>query len=412
MKITFWLLDINYEFKDLRPEVWLWGIDASGNRVLVIDRNFFPYFYAVLEQGAKPLNVMGIIEKEKANYPFIIRVEPVERRFFGKPVEALRVYCRDPDAMEKYAKAIGRVDGVKECFEEDIRYSMRYLIDNNVVPCGWHEVEVIEEDKPENIQVDHVYVAESPPRFIDKPEPPNLRIMGFSTVYYSREGAPKPDRNPLIIISAATNTGEERNFLAGDDKDDRPILRAFIDFVRKFDPDIIVGYGVNRQDWSYLRERCRRLGFRLSVDRVNSEPHTSVYGHVSVTGRANIDLFDFADEFPEVKVKTLENLADYLGVMKLENRTLIEDVEFADYWDDKAKREKLKAFSAENTSCIMGITQAILDFAMQLSSLVGLPIDHVGTAAVGFRVEWFLIKHAKNRGELVPKRVEQPYRPY
>lgn len=412
MKISFWLLDINYEFKSHRPEVWLWGIDASGNRVLVIDRNFFPYFYAVLEEEANPLSVARTVEEEKANYPFIIKVEPVKRRFFGKPVEALRVYCRDPDAMEKYAKVIGRIDGIKECFEEDIRYSMRYLIDKNVVPCGWHEVEVTEEDRPDNVQADHVYVAESSPIFIDKPEPPNLRIMGFSTICYSREGSPKPDRNPLIIISVATNTGEERNFLAGDAKDDRPILKAFIEFVQKFDPDIIVGYGVNRQDWGYLRERCRRLGFRLSVDRVNSEPHTSVYGHVSITGRANIDLFDFADEFPEVKVKTLENLADYLGIMKLEDRTLIDDVEFADYWDDEAKREKLKTFSVENTRCIMGITQAILDFAMQLSSLVSLPIDHVGTAAVGFRVEWFLIKHAKNRGELVPKRVEQPYRPY
>jgi DNA polymerase I len=34
------------------------------------------------------------------------------------------------------------------------------------------------------------------------------------------------------------------------------------------------------------------------------------------------------------------------------------------------------------------------------------------TAAVGFRVEWFLIKHAQKIGELVPKRIEQPYRPY
>jgi DNA polymerase I len=34
------------------------------------------------------------------------------------------------------------------------------------------------------------------------------------------------------------------------------------------------------------------------------------------------------------------------------------------------------------------------------------------TAAVGFRVEWFLIKRAQKIGELVPKRVEQPYRPY
>jgi DNA polymerase I len=49
---------------------------------------------------------------------------------------------------------------------------------------------------------------------------------------------------------------------------------------------------------------------------------------------------------------------------------------------------------------------------MQLSNLVGLPLDHVGTAAVGFRVEWFLMKHAQKIGELIPKRIEQPYRPY
>jgi len=49
---------------------------------------------------------------------------------------------------------------------------------------------------------------------------------------------------------------------------------------------------------------------------------------------------------------------------------------------------------------------------MQLSSLVGLPLDHVGTAAAGFRVEWFLVKRTRETGEFIPKRVEQPYRPY
>ncbi|MBS7622018.1 DNA polymerase II, partial [Candidatus Bathyarchaeota archaeon] len=296
--------------------------------------------------------------------------------------------------------------------EDDIRYSMRYLIDNGVVPCGWHEVEVAEEVKNMDLQVDHVYVAASPPKFVERAEVPSLRILGFSTICYSREGAPKPDRNPVVIISVATNAGEERQFVAGDDRDDKPVLEAFIDYVHKFGPDIIVGYGVNRQDWAYLNERCKRLGLRLSIDRAKTEPHTSVYGHVSITGRANIDIFDFADEFPDVKVKTLENLADYLGIMKIEDRVLVEDVDFADYWDDKTKRETLNRFSLENTRCIMGIANAILDFAMQLSSLVGLPLDHVGTAAVGFRVEWFLIKHAHKIDELVPKRVEQPYRPY
>jgi DNA polymerase I len=252
----------------------------------------------------------------------------------------------------------------------------------------------------------------SRPRFVERTDAPKLRVLGFSMVCYSREGAPKPDRNPVVIISTTTDSGEEKQFLAGEDKEDKHVLEAFMDYVRSFDPDVIVGFGVNRQDWSYLNERCKRLGLRFSIDRAGTEPHTSVYGHVSITGRANVDIFDFADEFPDVKVKTLENLADYLGVMKIEDRVLIEDVDFADYWDDKAKREILKKFSMENARCVMGIAKAILDFAMQLSSLVGLPLDHVGTAAVGFRVEWFLIKHAYKIGELVPKRVEQPYRPY
>jgi len=410
MKVNFWLLDVNYEVKNNTPEVWLWGVDSSGKRLLIIDRNFLAYFYAVVEEGTDPAKVVE--EIGKAQHPFIVKLEVVERKFFGKPLKAVRVYCKDPDAVPKYAKAFRKLEGIKDCLEDDIRYSMRYLIDNNVVPCGWHEIEATEEASTIGLQIDKVYVAKSFPKLLEETEVPQLKILGFSAICYSREGSPKPDRNPVVIISVATNRGEEKQFLADENKNDKPILEAFMSYVRDFDPEIIVGYGVNGQDWPYLNERCKRLGLRLIVDRAKTEPHTSVYGHVSITGRANIDLLDFAGEFPEVKVKTLENLADYLGIMKIENRKIIEDVEFADYWDDKEKREILKKFSMDNTRCIMGIAEAVLDFAMQLSNLVSLPLDHVGTAAVGFRVEWFLVKHAQKIGELVPKRIEQPYRPY
>ena len=411
MKVTFWLLDVNYEVKDHIPEIRLWGIDSSGNRVLVIDRTFLAYFYAVVEDNADPAKVVEEIGAGKAEYPFITKLEVVERKFFGKPVKAVKVHCRDPSVVSKYARALRELEGVKECLEDDIRYSMRYLIDNDVVPCGWHEIDVNEEANTLGVEVDKVYTAKSLPKFIEKAEVPQLRILGFSTTCYSREGSPKPERDPVVIISVATNTGEEKQFLA-EGQNDKPVLEAFRNYVYSFNPDLIIGYGVNRQDWSYLKERCKKLGLSLSVDRAGTEPHRSVYGHVSITGRANIDLFDFADEFPEVKVKTLENLADYLGVMKIENRVLVEDVDFADYWEDEEKRKNLKRFSMDNTRCILGITEAVLDFAMQLSNLVSLPPDHVGAAAVGFRVEWFLIKRAHKIGELVPKRVEKPYRRY
>jgi DNA polymerase I len=410
VKINFWLLDLNYEAMGDVPEIWIWGVTNLGEHVLIIDTSLVAYFYAVIEETVDPEKVIEEISKD--HFPCISKLEIVGRKFFGKPVKTVKVYCKTPNVMQEYAKALRKLEGVKDCLEDDIRFAMRYLIDNNVVPCGWHEVEVVEETNDKDAHVDRVYSAKSVPKLIEKAESPKLRILGFSSIYYSKEGSPKPDRNPVVIISSATNNHEQKQFLAADDRNDKPVLEAFMKYVRSFDPDIIVGYGNNVQDWTYLRDRCKKFGLKLRVDRTPTEPHTSVYGHVSLSGRANLDLADYAEEFPEVKVKTLTNLADYLGIMKVENRRIIEDIDFADYWDSKEKRKALNDFSMDNTRCIMGITEAILDFATQLSNLVSLPLDHVGTAAAGFRVEWFLIKRTYSIGELVPRRIEQPYRPY
>jgi DNA polymerase, archaea type len=409
MKVVLWLLDISYEVTDETAEVWLWGIDDSGKRILVKDKNFMDYFYAVLEINA---DAQQIAENIKGIKEFAIaKVEIVDHRFFGKPAMAIKVFCSNPNDKSRIAKMLRKVEGVTDCLEDDIRMTMRYLIDNDVSPCGWHETEVTEHDPVPGACVDKVFVAESAPRKIEKTAVPDFRIMGFSMVCYSRGGSPKPDRNPVVVISTVTADGKKEQFVANEKREDKPVLEGFVRFVREYDPDLIVGYGVNERDWTYLKDRCKRLKVRLFVDRTLTEPHKSIYGHVSVTGRANVDLADFADEFQEVKVKTLENLADYLAV-KLADHVVVEDVEFADYWDDQAKRKVLLKFSSDNACRVMGVAEAILDFALQLSYLVGLPLDHVGTAAAGFRVEWFLIKQTHALGELVPKRIEQPYRPY
>lgn len=411
MKIAFWLLDLNYENKDEKSELWMWGIDTVGNRVLIIDRSFKTYFYVVLKENSSSQAVVKEICQRRVEFPLILETESVQKKFFGRPVAALKISVQNPAVMSRYAKALETFEGVDKCLEDDIRFSMRYLIDNDVSPCEWHEMEVEESDETINVQADRIYLARSFPKRIEKSELPELRILGLSTVCYSEKGMPKPNKNPVAIISTVTSTGDEKQFVA-ENSNDTPVVKEFVSYVRQFDPDVIVGFGTNRQDWSYLIERAKKLGLKLYVDRVDLAPHISVYGHVSVTGRAAVDLFDFADELPEVKLKTLENIADYLGVMKLEGRTLIEDIEYAGYWEDNEKHSKLLKFSKENAQCSVGVIKVLLDFATQLSSLVGLPLDHIGTAAVGFRIEWYLMKSAQKLGELVPKRIERPYIPY
>jgi DNA polymerase, archaea type len=410
VKVSFWLLDINPKIEKDTVELQLWGIDNLGNRVLVVDRSFIAYFFAVVKEG---FDASKLAEEIAETYALtVVKAEVAARHFFGKPVQVIKISCKDPAELGKLAKHLRSVEGVEDCFEDDIRAAMRYLIGNNVVPCSWHEVEAALEENTQNARVSKVYVAKAPPKLLETvTAPPQLKVLGFSMICYSREGSPQPNRNPALIISTVTSNGEEKQFITSEDRDDKPLIQNFLSYICEYDPDVIASYGANTVDWTYLKGRTRQLGIKFSFDRGHSEPHTSVYGHVSVTGMANLDLADFMDVFPEIKVKTLWNLADHLGIGE-KNQAEIEDVEFADYWDNPQKCSALKAFGLSNAHKVQNATQLLLDFATQLSSLVSLPLDHVMTAAVGFRVEWFLIKQAQKIGELIPKRIEQPYRPY
>ena len=408
MKVKFWLLDLNYEEAET-PEIWMWGIREDGKRVLVIDRNFKPYFHATVVEESLAETSREIL---KLKVKGVLNCIPQDMKIFGKPVKALKIICQDPDEVEGVAREVKKIRGVTEVYGDDIRFTLRYLIDMGIKPCSWIEVDCEKAEGYGGVKVDEVYIATAPPKPVEEESTPNLKVLALWITCMGEAGSPKPERDPIIIISTVNGEGVEKNFIArGDEKpSDAEIIMGFIRYVDEYDPDIIVSYGSNAKIIPYLTERAKRNRVKLSIDRQRGEPHTSLYGHISITGRINLDLFDYAEEFQEVKVKSLENIAEYLGVMDASE--IIEEYEVQDYWKDPSRRGKLLEYSMKNARRVMGIYKAISDFAIQLSQLVGLPLDFVGTAAVGFRVEWFLIRKAHEIGELVPKRREIPYQPY
>ncbi len=409
MNLVFWLLDVNHKADDGAFELQLWGITHSGSRVLIVDRGFTAYFYAVLHGGADPNKVAQ--EILSGHYDLVASTETVSRRFFGKPVSAIKITVKDPQAASKLAKLIRKIDGVDDCLEDDIRPSMRYLIDNGIAPCSWVAIEAAEVVDAGAARVDGMYSAESPPkRTVEEEVAPPLRVLTFHLMGYSHEGTPQPDRNPVMVISTVTDSGEEKQFMLGDYGNDRELLEAFTIYIKEYDPDVIVAYGANTSDWNYLKKRCHIHKLKLDFDRNASEPHTSVYGHISTTGITNLDLADFADLFPEVKVKTLPNLAAYLEVSA--KNPPVEDLHFADWWDNPEKRPELLEFGLDSARETLAVAWLLMDLAMQLSVLTSLPLDHVMTAAFGFRVEWYLISRAQKTGELIPRRMEQIYQTY
>ena len=411
LKVVFWLLDINSKIdKDKNTiELWLWGINEAGERILLVERDFTAYLYAILTEGANGQKILDTICRIYGTA--ISKTEVVSRRFFGKPYTSMKISYKNAIFPREIAEKLRSIEGIKDCLEEDIRAAMRYLIDNDVVPCSWIEVNAVEEKKAKGIRVAKVYTIKSPLKQLERSEVPALRILSFNLICYSHNGAPKADLDPILMISTSTNIGEEHQFILGEDKNDKIIIEEFINYIKSFDPDVIASYGANNIDWAYLRTRSHKSGIKMIFDRMGIEPHSSLYGHVSATGLINLDLADFIDVFPEIKVHNLRNLAEHLDVLK-ESRSFMEEVDFANYWDDYGKRYELVKFGSDNACKVNGLTVLLLDFAMQLSILTSLPLDYVMTAAPGFRIEWYLIKRAMKIGELIPKRVNHPYVPY
>ncbi len=377
-----WLLDIAVEFENSRPVVWLWCKDKSSE-TYIVKLSYSPSFYIVSDR------ITSVLESLKSQQ---LKLEIVDRKIRGREVKALKVYV-DVEDVESIAKKITKGLRDIQVFEEDIRPSVKFLIENGLRPSGGLRVEgrLVEDGFYKVVEAEKV-------EYIPDTVPPPLRVLSFDVIYYSKSGSPRPERDPAIIISISTSKGLTTQLIG----DEKQILQEFLNIIQREDPDVIVSFSSNRIHWNYLIERARMHGLKLAVGRLSSEPHTSIHGHVSIRGRINIDLEDMARDIPELTVETLDEFVNYLG-LELSLDT-VEDWEIAETWERNP--ERIKKYSLQRAETLLRCYDALADYIFSLSELTGMPADYVLTASTGFRVENYLMYLAVEKNELIPKKPE------
>jgi DNA polymerase I len=412
-RLTFQLLDVSYSVEGGRPVIEIWARDVKGRRLLLLDDTFRPYFYVLPQDGANLDKLAEELRRLSRPRSPVTSVEKVDMKYFGRPVTALKVTTLIPESVREYRDLAAKLPGVAEVLEADVRFSMRYLIDLNLYPMRWYVADA-EPISRSDIIADGAYrLAGRPseePSMADVDPLDGLRIMAFDIEAYNPQGSPNPSKDPVIIIGVAFNDGERLQLEAAGHSD-KELIQKFVDVVRRKDPDIIVGYNQNSFDWPYLLERAKVNGVKLEVGRKRgAEPNPSVFGHISLQGRLNVDLYNFAEEIEEVKVKTLDEVADYLGVMPKDKRVNVDWWRIAEYWDDPEKRKTLLAYNMDDVTSTLGLAYQFLPFGAQLSQISGLPLDQVAAASVAFRLEMRFMREARKLGELVPNRAEEETR--
>jgi DNA polymerase, archaea type len=410
MQRTFWLLDLNHETYEGRSSIWLWGITYEGQRILVVDDNYRAYFYLLPRKDQDPEELRRNLETDKP-HPSIESATIEKKRLLAEERVVLKVFCKDSQFLEKAARDTLRKTGAETVYEERLRLAIKYQYDYGIKPCQWYEVDTTASSiEPSEFSVQETLTAKEHPRPIAKEEPPRLDLFSFSLLAASKTGAPSPIRDPIQIISWRTNKNTNSAILTRADSDQNTIQK-FGEDITKTNPDFVLSFEGNSVHWSYLVKRSNKTKTPLKVGRDGGPPHQSLYGHYSLIGRANVDLLNFADDLYDVKIKTVENVARYLGIQVSEEKP-IDETAYFDYWSKPDERRILVKQLEEQTETILKIGEEAIDYVIQISALSGLPPDQVIAAAVGFRVDNYLMIETHNLGQLIPARTEQPIIPY
>jgi DNA polymerase I len=377
------LLDADYITEDGKAIIRLWCTSEKDDFV-VLDRDFEPYFYAL---PPFDFDRFKYLEHVKG-------VEEVEKKKFGVPIDVYKVFVEHPSNVPSLREEL-RDEGV-DVREADVLFAVRYIIDKELVPLDGIRVE--------GKRINGRIVVSSIEHLL-RNEYPELRVMAFDCEMAAPGRMPLPEKDPVVIISVATNDGKKKLFKMDDGNDDSIVITGFLEFLREYDPHIIVGYNSDAFDWPYLISRAKKHGIALSVGKDGSQPkYDDARKTVKVAGRLNVDLYRVAArDLDAVKVKKLENVADYLDVMSKEERVNLSPAEITQYWNsEEDKREILYEYALDDAVSTIGIAAKLLPIQYELTRMVRYPLDDTSKMGRGRMVESFLSAEAYKSNELVP----------
>ncbi len=394
-----WLLDVDSVTEEGRAVLRLWCKDAGGRTVVLFDRTFEPYFY-LLPRGSDAALVERVQVSRGQETIAPRRVEPVRKRILGRPVEALRVVARHPGHVPVLREALARHG---EVLEADIPFGVRYTMDRGLAPMEGLRAE----GTPADPGYGDIALDASSVRPALRPGLPPLKSLAFDTEMAVAAGMPNPSRDPVIILSVASSSGRvEVRPMEGES--DRSLLEGFVEVVREEDPDFIVGYNSDGFDWPYLRDRAMGHKVPLALGRDGSEARfrPGALPVVEVAGRQAVDLFRIAQrDLGEVKVKTLVNVADYLGVLAKSERVDLEPWEINEAWHDAKKRPTLMDYARADVVSTLGLAEKLLPMQHELARMTRHAPEDVAKMGRGRQVEAYLTAEAHPRDELVPPKL-------
>lgn len=388
------LLDVDYTRKKGKTYVRLL---LKGKRTFRLYDFYEPYFYVDAPESESP-NLMEISFEHNGEKISPVRIEAEKKSAFGKEKKLLKVYCSSPPHVPLLCAKIKH-----PVFENNILFGRRYMIDKGLSPFS-------------------LLIYEREGKFLKKivrvkDGTPRLNSLAFDIETYNPLGAPRPQKDPAIMVSYAncahgvlTYKKIAKQYVHAK-KSEAEMISSFCEVLAQSDTDVLFGYNSSSFDLPYLQARADALKIPLPLGRDKRSFALRKAGlreMAKIGGRIHIDLYpairflSFIGALRASKFTLESAYSEITGKQKY----MVKRLEIHQMWDSKDEKtlEELAHYSMQDALATRELGSIVLPLLMEISRLTKMPLFDTAYATAGQLVESLLIYRSHESNAIVPNK--------
>lgn len=435
-EIIFYPLDITYRIKNDKAVIHIYGKTIDNKRICVTDPKFQPYF--VIEPRGDTAKLKADLLKLKIPYgnsnAQVVEIQDIEKNINGKPVKVLKVITKLPYHVPIIKQNIKNNPDIKQCYEFDILFTQRYIMDTNVAPLlGAKATGKFPENKEESNNNNFsksrvtIFEADSIER-IDLPQY-SPRILAFDIETYVESREVNMEKNPILMIAFHGNENQKSGAKDNSFKkiitwkkfpttvegiefqtSEKEMLQRFKEIINEYEPDIFTGYNSDGFDLPYIIKRAKinNINIDIGLDYSNHEINDRAE-EIKITGIIHLDLYQF---IRKVLGRSLETdslkLNDVAFELLKEKKHEINFNEMSIAWDKHPEQlEKYALYNMQDTKLTLFLCLKILPNIEELVKIIRLTMFDVSRMSFSRLVESYIFTQCKNYNEVAPNKPDE-----
>jgi DNA polymerase elongation subunit (family B) len=297
----------------------------------------------------------------------------------------------------------------------DLSLITKYIIDKKVLPLNWYKIEgdLLNNSQDfggidSSLEVDVVIKANKIEKSEGKEIEPKILAFDIETSEF------EIGKGEILMISLAGKNFkkvltwkkcEKKQDFVECFKDEGEMIEKFVEYVKKYSPDFLVGYFSDGFDMPYLRARAEKNKIKLCLGLDNTQPHFA-RGRVpsaSVAGIVHIDLFRFIEtvysQYLQSETLGLNEVAlELLGEKKKEfefkHSTKMKEDDWKDFFE----------YNLQDSVLTYKLGEKFWPDMLEFSNILQEPLFEITRNSMSQLVEDYILHNLEKYNEIAEKR--------